>query len=71
MSAHSALMALRSVPELSLKPPVVVLDLHLEGEKQIFFMFPHSAPLVKEYIILNKKANPPRSRKTPNEDSYY
>jgi hypothetical protein len=41
VSAHSALMALRSVPELSLKPPVVVLDLHLEGEKQIFVVEQH------------------------------
>lgn len=35
VGAHSALLALRSVPELELKPPSQSLPLHLEGRRQV------------------------------------
>ena len=49
VGAHSALLALRSVPELELKPPSQSLPLHLEGRRQVRCL--SRAPLLPLFAV--------------------
>ena len=61
VSAHSALMALRSVSELELKPPVARLPVHLDGQRQVYIHVPKHAgdQLTEQQKALNKAAGLP------------